>query len=156
MSQNFTPPAPDSFTAAPAPTPARTGNIGLAAAGALVTALAAGAAYGGIMSAIEFQIGYLAAGVGILVALVATRLGGRNPILPVLSAVLTLVGVYVGYVLDIAIAISKDWPISVPELLTSELALTHQTYLDNFDPISVLFFAIGAYAAFQTARKGSA
>ncbi|WP_051781670.1 MULTISPECIES: hypothetical protein [unclassified Streptomyces] len=105
MSQNFTPPAPDSYTAAPAPTPARSGNVGLAILGAAATALVTGAAYGGIMGAIEYQIGYLAAGVGFLVALVAVRLGGRNPILPVLSAVLTLGG------------------------------------------------AIGAYAAFQTARK---
>lgn len=32
----------------------------------------------------------------------------------------------------------------------------HQSCLDNFDPISVRFFAIGAYAAFQTARKAAA
>ncbi|MFG2979221.1 hypothetical protein ACGFYY_40330 [Streptomyces sp. NPDC048331] len=155
MSQNFTPPAPDSYTAAPAPAPARSGNIGLAIPGAAVTALAAGAAYGGIMSAINFQIGYLAAGVGFLVALVAVRLGGRNPILPVLSAALTLGGVYAGYVLAEAIAMSEQWPLTVTELLTSEIAEVHQSYLDTFDPISILFYGIGAYAAFQTARKAA-
>ncbi|MFD9478220.1 MULTISPECIES: hypothetical protein [Streptomyces] len=154
MSQNFTPPAPDSYTAAPAPAPARSGNIGLAFAGALVTALAAGAAYGGIMGAINFQIGYLAAGVGFLVALVATRLGGRNPILPALSAVLTLAGVYAGYVLAEAVSLAKANPASTAtELLTSHLAEVHTSYLDNFNPIWILFYAIGAYAAFQTARK---
>ncbi|MFF4423941.1 hypothetical protein ACFY04_24700 [Streptomyces sp. NPDC001549] len=156
MSQNFTPPAPDSYTAAPAPAPARSGNLALAILGAVVTALAAGAAYGGLMGAIEYQIGYAAAGVGFLVALAAVRLGGNNPALPTVSALLTLAGVYAGYVLAEAIAISKDYPVSVPELLTSEIAQVHQSYVDTFEPISVLFFAIGAYAAFQTARKAAA
>ncbi|MCX5304233.1 MULTISPECIES: hypothetical protein [Streptomyces] len=156
MSQNFTPPAPDSFTAAPAPAPARSGNIGLAILGAAVTALVAGAAYGGLMGAIEYQIGYAAAGVGFLVALVAVRLGGRNPVLPVLSAALTLAGVYAGYVLAEAIAISKDYDVTVTDLLTSEISQVHQSYTETFEPISVLFFAIGAYAAFQTARKAAA
>ncbi|MFF4446614.1 hypothetical protein [Streptomyces sp. NPDC001502] len=156
MSQNFTPPAPDSYTAAPAPAPARGGNVGLAILGAAVTALAAGAAYGGILSAIDFQIGYLAAGVGFLVALVAVRLGGRNPILPPVSALLTLAGVYAGYVLAEAIAISENYGVPVPELLTTEIAKVHQSYVGTFDPISILFFAIGAYAAFQTARKAAA
>ncbi|WP_037862364.1 hypothetical protein [Streptomyces sp. NRRL S-237] len=153
MSQNFTPPAPDSYTAAPAPAPARSGNVVLAILGAAATALAAGAAYGGIMSAIDFQIGYLAAGVGFLVALVATRLGGRNPLLPALSAVLTLAGVYAGYVLDTAIGVSEQESIPVSELLTTELVDLNQFYIDSINPISILFYAIGAYAAFQTARK---
>ncbi|MEU9377484.1 hypothetical protein AB0D94_27455 [Streptomyces sp. NPDC048255] len=153
MSQNFQPPAPYSYTEAPAPAPARSGNLGLAIAAAAVTALIAGAAYGGLMGGIEYQIGYAAAGVGLLVGLVAARLGGRNPILPALSAVLTLLGVYVGYLLAEAILISKTFPISVTELLTSRIADVHQSFLDNFDPISVLFFALGGYAAFQTARK---
>ncbi|KJK47170.1 hypothetical protein [Streptomyces sp. NRRL F-4428] len=153
MSQNFTPPAPDSYSPVAAPAPARSGNFGLAILAAAGTALVAGAAYGGIMNAISFQIGYLAAGVGLAVALVAVRLGGRNPLLPVLSAVLTLVGVYVGYVLDLALAVSEHQGIPVSELLTTEFAKLNQVYVDNIDPISLLFYAIGAYAAFQTARK---
>ncbi|KOU19430.1 hypothetical protein [Streptomyces sp. WM6368] len=45
--------------------------------------------------------------------------------------------------------------LTATELLTSHLAVVHQSYLDNFDPLSVLFFAIGAYAAFRTARKAA-
>ncbi|MFI8345460.1 hypothetical protein ACIF8W_36150 [Streptomyces sp. NPDC085639] len=110
MSQNFTPPAPDSCTAAPAPAAARTGTIGLAILGALAAAPAAGAAYGGLMGAIEYQIGCAAAGVGFLVGLVAVRLGGSNPVLPVLSALLTLAGVYAGYLLTEAMFIAKANP----------------------------------------------
>ncbi|MEV7522875.1 hypothetical protein [Streptomyces sp. NPDC091371] len=153
MSQNFQPPAPDSFTEAPAAPAARPGNIGLGIAAAAVTALAAGAAYGGLMGAIEYQIGYAAAAVGLLVGLVAVRLGGRNPILPVISALLTLGGVYFGYLLAAAIYVSKHEAIPIAELFTSELANLNQYYIDNFDPISVLFYGFGAYAAFQTARK---
>ncbi|MCX4527601.1 MULTISPECIES: hypothetical protein [unclassified Streptomyces] len=155
--QSVQPPAPDSYTPAPAPAPARSGNVALAVGAAALTALASGCAYGGIMGAIEYQIGYLAAGVGLLVGLVASRLGGRNPILPAVSALLTLVGVYAGYVLCEAVLIHKGFPpISVTEGLTSRIAETHQSYLDNFDPISVVFFLIGAYVAFQTTRKASA
>lgn len=153
MSQNFTPPAPDSYSPVAAPAPVRRGNIGLAILAATGAALVAGAAYGGIMNAISFQIGYLAAGVGLAVALVAVRLGGRNPVLPVLSAVLTLAGVYVGYLLDAALSVSEYDGTPVSELLTTELVWLNQAYVDNIDPISLLFYAIGAYAAFQMARK---
>ncbi|WP_405448926.1 hypothetical protein [Streptomyces erythrochromogenes] len=153
MSQNFMPPAPDSYTPVAAPAPIRSGNFGLAVLAAVGTALVAGAAYGGLMGAIEYQIGYAAAGVGFLVALVAVRLGGRNPVLPVLSAVLTLAGVYVGYVLATAIGVSEHESIPLSELLTTELVNLNRFYIDNIDPISILFYAIGAYAAFQTARK---
>ncbi|MFE0578926.1 hypothetical protein [Streptomyces sp. NPDC058874] len=155
MSQNFTPPAPDSYSPVAAPAPTRSGNLGLAVLAATGTAVATGAAYGGIMNAISFQIGYLAAGVGLAVALVAVRIGGRNPLLPALSAVLTLAGVYVGYLLDMALAISEHQGIPVSELLTTELVKLNQFYVDNMDPISILFYAIGAYAAFQTARKAA-
>ncbi|MET9568966.1 hypothetical protein ABZY34_07485 [Streptomyces virginiae] len=155
MSQNFTPPAPDSYSPVAAPAPARGGNVGLAILAAAGTAVVAGALYGAIMSAIEFQIGYLAAGVGLAVALVAVRLGGRNPLLPVLSAALTLAGVYVGYLLEMALAVSEHEGIPVSELLTSEFVNLNQHYVDNIDPISILFYAIGAYAAFQAARKSA-
>ncbi|WP_030764212.1 hypothetical protein [Streptomyces sp. NRRL F-2664] len=155
MSQQHTPPAPDSYSPVAAPAPARGGNTGLAILAAAGTALVTGAVYGGIMNAISFQIGYLAAGVGLAVALVAVRIGGRNPLLPVLSAALTVAGVYVGYLLDVALAVSEHQGIPVSELLTTDLVKLNQFYVDNIDPISLLFYGIGAYAAFQTARKST-
>ncbi|MFG2712714.1 hypothetical protein ACGFX2_19485 [Streptomyces goshikiensis] len=157
MTQSLQPPAPDSLTPAAPAAPARGGNVALAVAAAAATALVAGGAYGGVMAAIAYQIGFLAAGVGILVGLVAGRLGGRNPVLPAVSAVLTLVGVYAGYLLCEAVLIARDNPpATVIEQLTSRFAETHQSYLDNFDPISLVFFLFGAVAAFQTAGKSAA
>lgn len=93
MSQHIQPPAPESDAAAvPYPAePARTGNIGLGIAAAVVAALVAAAAYGGIMNAIDRQVGYAAVGVGLLIGFAAGKLGGKNPVLPVVGAVLSSV-----------------------------------------------------------------
>ncbi|MFD2121581.1 hypothetical protein ACFSNO_21515 [Streptomyces cirratus] len=61
-----------------------------------MAALVAAGAYGGIMHAIERQIGYAAVGVGLLVGSRPAKLGGRNPVLPVVSAVLSIGSVYLG------------------------------------------------------------
>ncbi|MET3986734.1 hypothetical protein [Streptomyces sp. PvR034] len=157
MSQQFQPPAPDSVTPAPGyPAPAEPkGNVALGVIAAVVAALAAAAAYGAIIGATEREIGYAAVGVGILVGFAAGKLGGRNPILPVLAAVLSLGSVYAGGLVGEAVIGAKTLPLSATELLTDHLSLVHEAWKTDADAVSLLFFALGAFAAFQTARKSA-
>ncbi|MFB6618779.1 hypothetical protein ACIGFK_31890 [Streptomyces sp. NPDC085524] len=156
MSQNFQPPAPDSFTEAPAPAPARTGNIGLGIAAAVVAALVAAAIYGAIIGSTKHEIGYAAVGVGIIVGFAAGKLGGSNPVLPVVSAVLAIGAVVAGQLLGTAIIGADVLNSSVMDLLTNGFDLVQASWKEDLDPMSFLFFAIGAVLAFQTARKTAA
>ncbi|GAA0304872.1 hypothetical protein GCM10010302_49370 [Streptomyces polychromogenes] len=158
MSQNFQPPAPSSYTEAPAPAPARGGNIGLGLVLAVLAAVVTAAAYGGIIGATEHQIGYAAVGVGFLIGLAAGRFGGANPVLPVLSGLLALGAVYAGEIFGTALLISKAAgdKATLSEIVFDHFSLVQEAWTEELGPLTILFFALGAYAAFQTARKTAA
>ncbi|MET9957490.1 hypothetical protein ABZ128_00075 [Streptomyces sp. NPDC006326] len=153
MTQSFQPPAPDSATPAPAPAPVRPGNIGLGLAAALVAAVVAAAVYGGIIGASKYQIGYAAVGVGILVGFAAGKLGGRNPVLPVVSAVLALAAVFAGQIFGIALIGADELGTGVLDVLGLGVNLLVDAWKEDSDPLTYVFLAIGGYAAFGTAKK---
>ncbi|MEU9301493.1 hypothetical protein [Streptomyces sp. NPDC048269] len=157
MSQNIQPPAPDSFTAAPAaPAPARTGNIGLGIVAAVVAALVAAGAYGAIMNAIDREIGYAAAGVGLLVGLAAGKLGGRNPVLPVVAAALSLGAVYLGQLFFIALVLADYGNVGVFEVLDKAgVGGLADIWKEGADFKTYLFIALGGFVAFGAAKKVS-
>ncbi|MEU3721939.1 hypothetical protein [Streptomyces sp. NPDC031705] len=155
MSQSFQPPAPSSYTPTPAPAPAR-GNVGLGIVAAVVAALAAAAAYGGIMNAIDREIGYAAAGVGLLVGLAAGKAGGRNPALPPVAALLSLGAVYLGQLFFVALAMAKFGNVGVFDVLDKVgVAGLNDVRQEGLGGMSYLFLAIGAFVAFGAAKKAS-
>lgn len=173
MSQQIQPPAPESATpaadaATPAPIPAQsgadfltpaaapvpTGNVGLGIVAALVAALVAAAAYGGIMNAIEREIGYAAVGVGAIVGFAAGKLGGRNPVLPVVGAVLSVVSVFVGELFFYALVLAGASGVGVGDVLsTVGVSGLVDIWKEDADIMNFLFLALGAFAGFSTAKK---
>ncbi|MFB7922836.1 hypothetical protein, partial [Streptomyces sp. NPDC056081] len=106
------------------PAPVRD-KVGLGLLTALVTALVAAFLYGVIAGAIEREIGYIAIGVGFLIGFAASKVGGRNPILPVVSAVLSVGAVYLGQLIGVSIILSD---------LAQQSAAT--LFFDNFDVLT--------------------
>lgn len=158
MSQHVQPPAPDSAApAAPYPAePARSGNIGLGIVAAVVAALAAAAAYGAIMNAIDRQVGYAAVGVGLLVGFAAGKLGGRNPVLPVAGAVLSLGAVYLGQLFFIALALADYGNVGLGEVLDKAgVGGLNDIWQEGADAMDYVFLAIGGFVAFGAAKKAS-
>ncbi|WP_162688957.1 MULTISPECIES: hypothetical protein [unclassified Streptomyces] len=178
MSQQFQPPAPESATPStdaaaapaplghpapsgadflvpgPAPVAVRTGNVGLGIVAALVAALAAAAAYGGIMNAIEREIGYAAVGVGALVGFAAGKLGGRNPVLPVVGAVFAVVSVFLGELFFYALALAGAAGVGLGDVLsTVGVSGLVDIWKEEADVMSVLFLALGAFTGFGSAKK---
>ncbi|MFE3854261.1 hypothetical protein ACFXPN_24340 [Streptomyces griseorubiginosus] len=147
------PPAPGvPYGAVPAPAPVRN-NLGLGLVAAFVAALVAGGVYGAIIGLTKHEIGWAAVGVGFLVGLAAGRLGGRNPVLPVASAVLSLGSVYIGQLVGEGIIGAKETPLSFSELFFQHFDVLQEAWKADADPLTFLFFAIAAYVAFSTARK---
>ncbi|MFF3862007.1 hypothetical protein [Streptomyces sp. NPDC002209] len=158
MSQHIQPPAPDSATpAVPYPAePARTGNIGLGIAAAVVAALAAAAAYGGIMNAIDRQVGYAAVGVGILVGFAAGKLGGKNPVLPVVGAILSIGAVYLGQLFYIALALADLGNVGLGDVLSNVgVSGLGDYWQKGAEAMDYVFLVIGGFVAFGTAKKAS-
>ncbi|MFB7052921.1 hypothetical protein [Streptomyces vinaceus] len=170
MSQHIQPPAPESGaaeaaagTAIPAAgpvaypaEPARTGNIGLGIAAAVVAALVAAAAYGGIMNAIDRQVGYAAVGVGLLIGFAAGKLGGKNPVLPVVGVLLSLGAVYLGQLFFIALALADYGNVGLGEVLDKAgVGGLNDIWQEGADAMDYVFLAIGGFVAFGAAKKAS-
>ncbi|MCX4780509.1 hypothetical protein [Streptomyces sp. NBC_01264] len=142
------------FLQVQAPAPARPANLGLGIVAAVVAALAAAAAYGGIMNAIDREIGYAAIGVGALVGLAAGKIGGRNPVLPVIGAVLSVASVFLGQLFFYALALSEATGIGLGDVLsTMGVSGLVDVWKEDDAFMSFLFLALGAFAGFSTAKK---
>ncbi|RSS55041.1 hypothetical protein [Streptomyces sp. WAC01280] len=146
--------APEPYPMAPPPAPVRD-NVGLGLLAALVTGLVAGGIYGAVMGGIEREIGWAAVGVGFLVGLAAGKVGGRNPVLPVASAVLSLGAVYLGQLVGIAVLGAKELNVSATDLFLEEFGLLTEAWNEGKDAMTFLFFALAAFAAFSAAKKAA-
>ncbi|MGQ4386447.1 hypothetical protein [Streptomyces sp. SAS_270] len=131
-------------------------NLVLGLAAAVGAALVAAGLYGVIIGATKHEIGYAAVGVGFLIGIAAGRVGGRNPILPVVSAVLSLGSVYLGQLVGEAMIGAKDLGVGFSELFFDNFSLVQEAWKAEADPLTFLFFAIAAYVAFSSARKAGA
>lgn len=161
MSQPVPPPTGNPFagadaqyTPAPPPAPVRD-NVGLGILAAFAAALVAAGAYGGIGGAIERQIGFAAIGVGFLVGFAAAKVGGRNPVLPVVSAVLALGAVYLGQLVSIAVIFTKLGDLSFTEYFFDNFSDLTKVWKEAADLMSYVFLAVGAAAAFAGAKKAN-
>ncbi|MBG0853102.1 hypothetical protein I2W78_14900 [Streptomyces spinoverrucosus] len=141
------PPAP--------PAPAR-GNLALGVVTAVVVALVTAGVYGAVVGATEYEIGYAAIGVGFLIGFGAGKVGGANPVLPVLSALLSLGAVYLGQLIGTAILSADIVGVSATTMFTEHLDLLMEAWQETADAMTFLFLAIGAFAAFSGAKKAAA
>ncbi|MFF8411401.1 hypothetical protein [Streptomyces omiyaensis] len=139
----------------PAPEPRRA-NVGLGIVAAVVAALVTAGIYGAVMGGIEREIGWAAIGVGFVIGLAAGKVGGSNPVLPVVSAVLSLGAVYVGQLVGIAIVVAKELNVSATDIVFQEFGLLTQAWSEGKDAMTFLFLAIAAFAAFSGAKKAAA
>ncbi|MFF4358734.1 hypothetical protein [Streptomyces sp. NPDC001604] len=149
------PPAPGvPYAPAPAPAPVKN-NIGLGLGAAFAAAVVVAGVYGAIIGLTKHEIGWAAVGVGFLIGLAAGRLGGRNPVLPVASAVLSLAAVYVGQLVGDAILIADQVKVGFNEVFFQHLSVVQEAWKTDADPLTFVFFAIAAYVAFTGAKKAA-
>ncbi|MGW2561033.1 hypothetical protein ACWCXB_17650 [Streptomyces sp. NPDC001514] len=168
MSQSVPPPgnpfADGAAPAAPAPAPARSGNVALGIVAGVLAALVGAGVYGGLMRAMAkedgsySEIGFVALGVGALVGFALGKVGGRNPLLPILGVPLALAGVFLGQLFGYALMISwwstaSGDAVTVVELLTAHIGDLVKAWKEEADFMSVVFFAIAGFEGFAITRK---
>ena len=121
-----------------------------------VIAMLVGAIVWGVISYItEYQIGWMAIGVGFLVG-IAIRFSGRGKTITfgVSGAVLALIGCLLGNLLFYAGAIAQEESMSFLEvffLLVLSPAAILEVFTLAFDFRDIFFYAIAAYVGFSTA-----
>ncbi|MEV7854879.1 hypothetical protein [Streptomyces sp. NPDC088183] len=130
-------------------------NIALGLVAAVVAAVVAAGIYGAIIGATKHEIGYAAVGVGFVVGFASGKVGGRNPVLPVVSAVLALVAVYFGQLLGEAMIAAKEYPVTVSEWFFDHFSLLNEAWKADSNFLTYVFFVIAAVAAFSGAKKAA-
>ncbi|MHA5052730.1 hypothetical protein [Streptomyces sp. SD15] len=143
----FAPPAP------PAP---RRDNIAFGIVAAVVVALVTAGIYGTIIGKTEYEIGYAAVAVGFLTGLAAGKLGGRNPALPFVSAILSLGAVYLGQLIGMAVWAADETGLSLTTIFFDNFNVLTSGWKEEADVMTFLFLAFGAFAAFSGAKKAAA
>ncbi|MEU2504363.1 hypothetical protein ABZ621_06570 [Streptomyces sp. NPDC007863] len=142
------------YPPAPAPAPRRN-NVGLGILAAVVAALVTAGIYGAILGGTETEIGWAAIGVGFAVGFAAGKVGGSNPALPVVSAILSLGAVYLGQLVGIAVFASNQFHVSFTEIFFEDFGGLTEAWSEGKDAMTFLFLALGAAAAFSGAKKAS-
>ncbi|MCS0600161.1 hypothetical protein NX794_02760 [Streptomyces sp. LP11] len=149
------PPGPGAFAAPPAPPAPVRNNVVLGLLAALAAAVVAGALYGLVIGATKHEIGWAAVGVGFVVGLAAGKTGGRNPALPVLAAALALGSVYLGQLVGEAMIVADHFHVGFGEVFFHHLDTVQKIWKEDADPLTFLFFAIAAFAAFSGSKKAA-
>ncbi|MGW3634471.1 hypothetical protein ACWD7F_30720 [Streptomyces sp. NPDC005122] len=125
--------------------------LGLVAA--LGTAVVAAGLYGTVIGLTRHEIGWAAVGVGFLIGIVAGRVGGRNPVLPIAAVLLSAGSVYLGQIVGEGVIGAKETPFGFNELFFQHFDVLQEAWKADADPLTFLFFAIAAYVAFSSTQK---
>lgn len=147
--------APGTVPPPPAPLAPPQGNIALGLGAALVAAVAAAALYGVVIGLTKHEIGWAAVGVGFVIGLAAGKLGGRNPALAITAAVLALGSVYLGQLVGEAMIGADQLDVAFSEVFFQHFGVVQDAWKEEADPLTFVFFAIAAWAAFSGAQKAA-
>lgn len=130
-------------------------NLLMGLVGGVVAMLVSAIVWGAVTYITNYQIGYLAVGVGFLVGIAVKFFGrGKTAIFGISSAILALIGTMLGNLMFYSGIIAKEE--SVPFLTVFFYFLTTPGDLVGlfgaaFDFMDILFYGLAAYVGFATA-----
>ncbi len=126
-------------------------NLSLGVIGG-VFAAAAGAVIWAIITVVtDYQIGWMAVGVGFLVGYAMRVLGkGVDPVFGVAGAAIALAGCVAGNLLTVVIIVSRQENIAIMTLLSRLTpGIAADILKDTFHPMDVLFYGLAVYEAYK-------
>ncbi|WP_406295629.1 hypothetical protein OG948_10245 [Embleya sp. NBC_00888] len=139
---------PGPYGGPPPVPPRRQGNAGLAVAAGVVAMLVAAGVYGLIMKSLEIQSTWFGVGVAALIALAMGRIGGANPVLPVVATLLALVGVALGQLTAVALVAADELGIPVLDVVTDFGSELFRGWKEALEFSDYLVFVFAGFAAF--------
>ncbi len=105
------------------------------------------------MKAIDHEIGWLVFGVAAIVAWPLGRIGGRNPLLPVVGAVLSVLALFLGQFFGVALYLHEFTGLSVGELLSSDVDLAFEGWKANLAAMDAVFYGIAVFEGFVLTNR---
>jgi len=125
--------------------------------GSLAGAVLGAIAWAAITATTNFQIGYMAVGVGFLAGY-GMRVfgGGRDRADGIVAGVVALLGCILGNLLTAVVVIAQHehYPMLAALLVVAKQpAFAAELVRDGFDLMDLLFYAIAVYAGYRTALK---
>lgn len=131
-------------------------NLPLALIAGIIAMIISAVAWAAVTVITNYQIGWMAIGVGLLVGL-AVRFGnGTGNLYRYIGAVLALLGCVLGNFFSIVGVYAKILKISPLEALKiQELSEVPSTMIETASPIDLLFYAIAIFQAYKISVRSS-
>ena len=130
-------------------------NLLMGLIGGVVAMLVGAIVWGAVTYFTEYQIGWLAIGIGFLVGVAIRFFGkGKSITFGILGAVLSLIGCVLGNLLVYSGFIAREEGVPFLEILlflVSTPAALIEVYTIAFDFMDLLFYALAAYVGFSAA-----
>jgi hypothetical protein len=126
-------------------------NLVVGSMAGLVAAVTGAAVWAGVTVVTEYQIGWLAVGVGFLVGIAMRTMGkGIDQVFGVVGAMIALFGCVLGNVLTIAWYISAQTGSSLLSVLTElDMELTIELITETFQVMDILFYGLALYFGYK-------
>ena len=138
----------------PAPAqPAPAGDAGMAILAGMGVMLVCAALYAGIVDATKWQISYMGVGLGAAVGFAIAKVGGRSTVLPFVSLLLSVIGVFLGQFFGLGLLAARLDGFSASELFLSHSDLVFSAWKASLDVKEVLFMAVAAYVGFILPKR---
>ena len=130
-------------------------NLVMGAVYGLVAALAGAAVWAGVTIATDYQIGWMAVGIGFLVG-IAVRAGGKgiDQVFGVTGAVLSLVGCALGNLFTVAWFVSQEYGVPIADVLSGlDLESAIELMSATFQVMDLLFYGMAVYFGYRYAFR---
>ena len=132
-------------------------NLFMGLVGGFIAMLVGAIIWGAITYFTEYQIGWMAIGVGFLVGIAIKFFGrGKTIVFGVSGALLALIGCVLGNLMFYSGVIAREEGASFPEVFFFFLlspAAAIEVFTIAFDFMDILFYALAAYAGLSTAME---
>ncbi|MGZ3496387.1 MAG: hypothetical protein ACXWNK_03790 [Vulcanimicrobiaceae bacterium] len=130
----------------------RAGNLALGVLSGLIAAVAVAIIWGALTAATQFQIGYMAIGVGFAVAFAVRFFGrGHDRRFAIASAILAVLGCALGNYFAVCAVLSAQEHVSAISATVQLLPRFADVMAKTFNGMDILFYAIGAYFGYKYA-----
>ena len=130
-------------------------NLVVGGMAGLIAAVAGAAVWAGVTVVTEYQIGWMAVGLGFLVGIAIRTMGrGIDQVFGVVGAVMALVGCVLGNVFTIAWYISAQTGSSLMSVLTQlDMELVIDLITETFQVMDILFYGLALYFGYKYAFR---
>jgi hypothetical protein len=130
-------------------------NLAMGTLYGLIAAFVGAAVWAGVTIATDYQIGWMAVGIGFLVG-IAVRAGGKgiDQVFGIVGAVLALIGCLLGNLFTVAWFVSQQYGVPIAEVLSGlDLESAMEFVSSTFQVMDLLFYGLAIYFGYRYAFR---